>query len=183
MAIGTDVIAYYQSATLNFEARFLNLMWNAIRSLFAWGVYIIRVCSSLQEWGLCEYVIVHTILGGSPVILWISLGGMPKWLPLKFGYRDAMCTSPKKGIVGKGGCKLARICVFMHVQIELRWQVHHEPCCPLQKFAVCRITESLILRKKVSMSNSRVGWQKGITFNCTQAKPSYHRNSVCTHTS
>ena len=32
--------------------------------------------------GLCEYVIVHTILGGSPVILWISLGGKPKWLPL-----------------------------------------------------------------------------------------------------
>ena len=31
--------------------------------------------SFLVEWGLCEYVIVHTILGGSPVILWISLGG------------------------------------------------------------------------------------------------------------
>ena len=29
--------------------------------------------------------IVHTILGGSPVILWISLGGKPKWLPLKWG--------------------------------------------------------------------------------------------------
>ena len=28
-----------------------------------------------EEWGLCEYVIGHTILGGSPVILWISLGG------------------------------------------------------------------------------------------------------------
>ena len=28
-----------------------------------------------KKWGLCEYVIVHTILGGSPVILWISLGG------------------------------------------------------------------------------------------------------------
>ena len=36
------------------------------------------------EWGLCEYVIVHrgTILGGSPIILWISVGGKPKWLPL-----------------------------------------------------------------------------------------------------
>ena len=46
------------------------------------------------KWGLCEYVIVHTILGGSPVIVWISLGGKPKWLPLKFGYHDVMCTSP-----------------------------------------------------------------------------------------
>ena len=48
------------------------------------------------KWGLCEYVvvIVHTILGGSPVILWISLGGKPKWLPLKFGYHDVMSTSP-----------------------------------------------------------------------------------------
>ena len=46
------------------------------------------------EWGLCEYVIVRTILGGSPVILWISLGSKPKWLPLKFGYHDVMRTSP-----------------------------------------------------------------------------------------
>ena len=37
------------------------------------------------QWGVCEYVIVQTILGGSPVILWISLGGKPKWLQLKFG--------------------------------------------------------------------------------------------------
>ena len=47
----------------------------------------------LWQWGLCEYVMVHTILGGSPVILWISLGGKPKWLPLKFGYHDVMRTS------------------------------------------------------------------------------------------
>ena len=46
------------------------------------------------KWALCEYVIVHTILGGSSVILWISLGGKPKWLPLKFGYHDVMRTSP-----------------------------------------------------------------------------------------
>ena len=31
-------------------------------------------------------------LGGSPVILWISLGA--KWLPLKFGYHVVMRTSP-----------------------------------------------------------------------------------------
>ena len=36
------------------------------------------------------------VLGGSPVILWISLGGKPKWLPLKFGYHDVMRTSPFK---------------------------------------------------------------------------------------
>ena len=45
-------------------------------------------------WGLCEYVIVLTLWGGSPVILWISLGGKPKWLSLKFGYHDVMRTSP-----------------------------------------------------------------------------------------
>ena len=48
----------------------------------------------MSKWGLCEYVMVHTIWGGSPVILWISLGGKPKWLPLKFGYHDVMRTSP-----------------------------------------------------------------------------------------
>ena len=48
----------------------------------------------MPRWVLCEYIIVHTILGGSPVILWISLGGKPKWLPLKFGYHDVMRTSP-----------------------------------------------------------------------------------------
>ena len=46
------------------------------------------------KWGLCEYVKVHTILGGSPVILWISLGGKPKLRPLKFGHHDVMRTSP-----------------------------------------------------------------------------------------
>ena len=46
------------------------------------------------QWRLCEYVIVHMIWGGSPVILSISLGGKPKWLPLKFGYYDVMRTSP-----------------------------------------------------------------------------------------
>ena len=42
----------------------------------------------------CLNVIVHTILGGIPVILWISLGGKPKWLPLTFGYHDGVRTSP-----------------------------------------------------------------------------------------
>ena len=54
---------------------------------------LLKTGSRITEWGLCEYVIVHTILGGSPVILWISLGGKPKWLPLKF-IHDVMRTSP-----------------------------------------------------------------------------------------
>ena len=58
------------------------------------------------KWGLCEYVIVHTILGGSPIILWTSLGGKPKWLPLKFGYHDVMRISP---IVETGGPQISGI--------------------------------------------------------------------------
>ena len=50
--------------------------------------------SGSEKWGMCEYVIVRTILGGRPVILWISMGGKPKWLPLQFGYHDVMRTSP-----------------------------------------------------------------------------------------
>ena len=51
------------------------------------------------RWGLnapppLQYVIVHTILPPSPVILWKELGGKPKWLPLKFGYHDVMHTNP-----------------------------------------------------------------------------------------
>ena len=45
---------------------------------------------------MCEYVIVHIILPPSPVILWIELGGKPKWPPLNTGYHDVMrrVTSP-----------------------------------------------------------------------------------------
>ena len=81
------------------------MSWNVCRAhIFFWLVreidrliahYTSGVFSDPpDQWGLCEYVIVHTILGGSPVILWISLGGKPKWLPLKFGYHDIMRTSP-----------------------------------------------------------------------------------------
>ena len=45
-------------------------------------------------WGLCAHIIVHTILPPRPVILWIELGGKPKWLPLNFGYHDVMHTAP-----------------------------------------------------------------------------------------
>ena len=47
-----------------------------------------------KRWGPCEYVIVHTVLPPSPVILWIELGGNPKWLLLNFGYHDVMRTRP-----------------------------------------------------------------------------------------
>ena len=43
-----------------------------------------------------RHVIVHTNLPPSPVILWIELGGKPKWLPLNFGYHDVMRT----GLIG-----------------------------------------------------------------------------------
>ena len=46
------------------------------------------------KWGLYVYVIVHTIFPPSPVILWIELGGKPKWLPLKCGYHDVMHAAP-----------------------------------------------------------------------------------------
>ena len=37
-----------------------------------------------MKWGLCEYVIVHTILPPSPVMLWIEMGGKLKKTPLNF---------------------------------------------------------------------------------------------------
>ena len=46
---------------------------------------------------MCIYVIIHTILPSNPVILWIELGGRPKWLPLNFGYHDVMHTAPNTG--------------------------------------------------------------------------------------
>ena len=63
--------------------------------LFFFVVVVVRKCFFFcsAEWDLCEFVIVHMILGGSSVILWISLGGKPKWLLLKFGYHDVMRTS------------------------------------------------------------------------------------------
>ena len=71
-------------------------MISMIRRLALWRGHP-RLRASLHtqaKWGLCEYVIVHTILGGSPLILCISLGGMPKWLPLKLRYHGVMRTSP-----------------------------------------------------------------------------------------
>ena len=50
--------------------------------------------SLLPMWYLCEYIIVHTKWPPSPVILWIGLGGKPKWLPLNFGYNVTIHTGP-----------------------------------------------------------------------------------------
>ena len=67
-----------------------------------------------RQWGLCKYVIVHTIWGGSPVILWISLGGKPKWLPLKFGYHDVMRTSPLRA---PNCLSFVRVCACVRVRV------------------------------------------------------------------
>ena len=47
----------------------------------------------LPKWSLCEYVIFHTIVRHGQNILWVDLGGKPKWLPLNSGYHDRMSTS------------------------------------------------------------------------------------------
>ena len=56
------------------------------------------ICAQFTQgtnWGgLCEYVMVHTKLPPSPVILWIDLGGKPKWRPLNSGYHDVMRPGP-----------------------------------------------------------------------------------------
>ena len=45
-----------------------------------WTTLLLSTVELKHSWGLCAYVIVHTILPPSPVILWIELGGKPKWL-------------------------------------------------------------------------------------------------------
>ena len=97
-------------------------------------------------WGLCEYVIVHTILGGSPVILWISLGGKPKWLPLKFGYHDVMRTSP----IYENEC----------LQTRKNWN------CPMKivSIAVCCVFDSSTWLLMLSLSkHRRKGHKEGTT--------------------
>ena len=50
--------------------------------------------AALVQWGLCANVKVHSKFPPSLVILWIELGGKPKWLPLNFGYHGVMRTGP-----------------------------------------------------------------------------------------
>ena len=48
----------------------------------------------LKDGGRCAYTILHTVCAIQSVILWIELGGKPKWLPLNFGYLEVMRTDP-----------------------------------------------------------------------------------------
>ena len=50
---------------------------------------------TLSVCGLCAYIIVHTIVPSSPVILSTELGGKPKWLPLNIGFHDIVRTAHK----------------------------------------------------------------------------------------
>ena len=55
------------------------------------------IVSALHWWGPMGAVrIRHSIreIAAQPVILWILLGGKPKWLPLNFGFNDVMRTAP-----------------------------------------------------------------------------------------
>ena len=66
------------------------------------------------QWGLCAYVIVHIILPPSPVILWIELGGKPKWLPLNSGYHDVMCTAPSQNVCVQKSFVHDKVLEFVH---------------------------------------------------------------------
>ena len=46
------------------------------------------------DWGLCEYVVVNTILPTSPVIFLDRTGWQTKMATIEFGYHDVMCTGP-----------------------------------------------------------------------------------------
>ena len=81
---------------------FLVALWFCLRGRESrlWGEWSSDydfVCFQ-TKWGLSAYVIVHTMLPPSPVILWTELGGKPKWLPLSFGNHDEMRTTPLASI-------------------------------------------------------------------------------------
>ena len=116
-----------------------------------------QVWMYVSEWGLCEYVIVHTILGGSPVILWISLGGKTKWLPLKFGYHDVMRTSP--------------ICLLLFFYLgTLFWGYAFQMWCLWKDFignvSVWSLTLEALYIRKSAFQCGNVAWLP-----CTAALP------------
>ena len=49
---------------------------------------------SLSSMGPVRNVIVHTVSPPSPVILWIALGGKPKWFLLNSGYHEVSAHKP-----------------------------------------------------------------------------------------
>ena len=72
-----------------------------------WGEYLTRLCeksigglgSKLFRFTLVSMGAVRMCHGirefaTQPVILWILLGGKPKWLLLNFGFNDVMRTAP-----------------------------------------------------------------------------------------
>ena len=65
--------------------------YKELENTFHVHVFMRAVLKKIEiQWGLCAYIIVHTILPPSPVIVWIELGGKSKWLPLIFGYHDVI---------------------------------------------------------------------------------------------
>ena len=70
-------------------------------------MYDVSVLRQESKWGSVR--IRHSIreIPTQPVILWIELGGKPKWLPLNFGFHDVMRTAPIVEV--KGGCPLLAI--------------------------------------------------------------------------
>ena len=134
-------------------------LWNTISE----SLYLSKL-SQHNQWGLCEYVIVHTILGGSPVILWISLGGKPKWLPLKFGYHDVMRTSPisrQKLITdvlarGSQGSKHTNCGQCADIQTMQRWK--KSIISTSNRFSVITIWASIGLFWSITTRSSLLAW-------------------------
>ena len=65
-----------------------------------------------NQWGLCAYIIFHTKWPPSPVILWVKLGGKPRWLPLNFLYNDVIYPPPPP-------THTPIVCIAIHVMLML----------------------------------------------------------------
>ena len=96
---------------------------------------------------LCVYIIVHSKMPSSQAILWIELGGNPKWLLLNFGYHDvtrAAPTTPSNNAwipfntkFANGGISKRNRCLIVARHVEL---AQHK-----DKTRFHRITQSLRL--------------------------------------
>ena len=67
-----------------------------------------RLAYAIHEMGAVR--MRHSIreFATQPVILWIPLGGKPKWLPLNFGFNDEMRTAPIKSRMKNSAITVAR---------------------------------------------------------------------------